>query len=176
MGLAQLQKSSMWEPHNAWRWDLYHYVGKDLWIPMILVLFAYCIAGGVHGEKYVNPLSDHWWSNPLNLRQHPSGPRAAMGKNIRHAAAGFCSFPIVVKSCRELLQKGSRKRRLKTQYSSYPIIECSEILRQLPLAQAGIDDRAPFFSRRDFLDGSETIQRLKTFMQLYLSDSLLRVL
>ena len=29
----------------------------------------------------------------------------------------------------------------------YPIINCSEILRQSPLAQAGIDDRVPFFSR-----------------------------
>ena len=37
--------------YNAWRWDLHRYVGKDLWIPMILVLFAYCIAGGVHAEK-----------------------------------------------------------------------------------------------------------------------------
>ena len=31
--------------------DFHRYIGKDLWIPVILVLFAYCIAGGVHGEK-----------------------------------------------------------------------------------------------------------------------------
>ena len=30
---------------------MHRYVDKDLLIPMILVLFAYCIAGGVHGEK-----------------------------------------------------------------------------------------------------------------------------
>ena len=39
------------EPHNALRRDLHRYVGKDLWIPMILVLFAYCIAGGCPRRK-----------------------------------------------------------------------------------------------------------------------------
>ena len=37
--------------------------------------------------------------------------------------------------CRELLQKGSRKRRPKTHYF-------------IRLSQVGIDDRAPFFSRQ----------------------------
>ena len=41
-----------------------------------------------------------------------------MGTNIRRAAARSrsCSLPTVLKSCRELLQKGSRKRRPKTHY------------------------------------------------------------
>ena len=39
-----------------------------------------------------------------------------MGTNIRRAAAGSCSLPTVLKSCQELLQKGSRKRRPKTHY------------------------------------------------------------
>ena len=39
-----------------------------------------------------------------------------MGTNIRRAVAGSCSLPTVLKSCRELLQKGSRKRRPKTHY------------------------------------------------------------
>ena len=30
---------------------LHRYISKDLWIPMILVLFAHCIAEGVHAEK-----------------------------------------------------------------------------------------------------------------------------
>ena len=95
-------------------------------------------------KKYVNPLSDHWWSNPLNFRQHPSAPKAATGTNIRRAAAGSCSLPTVLKSCRELLQKGSRKRRPKTHY----FIRLSYGPKLSPLPQAEIDDRAPFFSRR----------------------------
>ena len=51
------------------------------------------------------------------IKDRPTVPLAATGTlNIRRVAAGSCSFPTVVKSCRELLQKGSRKRRPKTQY------------------------------------------------------------
>ena len=42
-------------------------------------------------KKYVNPLSNHWCSNPLNFRQHPSAPKAAMVTKIRLAAAGCIS-------------------------------------------------------------------------------------
>ena len=45
-------------------------------------------------------------------------PKAATVTNIRRAAAGSCSFPIVQKSCRELLQKRNRKRRPKIHYFS----------------------------------------------------------
>ena len=41
--------------------------------------------------------------------------KAATGTNVRRAAAS-CSFPTVLKSSRELIQKGSRKRRPKTKY------------------------------------------------------------
>ena len=34
-------------------------------------------------------------------------------KNIRRAATGSCSSPIVQKSCRKLLQRGNRKQHLK---------------------------------------------------------------
>ena len=67
-------------------------------------------------KKYINPLSDHCWSNPLNFRQHPSAFKAATGMNIRQAAAGSCSLLTVLKSYRELLQKQSRKRRPETHY------------------------------------------------------------
>ena len=69
------------------------------------------------------------------FRKHSSAPKAATGTNTRRAAAGSCSFQTVLKSCRELLQKGSRKRRPKTHYF-------------IRLSQVGIDDRAPFFSRQ----------------------------
>ena len=54
-----------------------------------------------------------WGSNPLNIRQHPSASEAATTTNIKRAAAGSCSFPMVQKSCRKMLQRRNRKRRPK---------------------------------------------------------------
>ena len=65
-------------------------------------------------KKYVNPLSDYWWSNPLNFRQHPLVSKSVTVMNIR--CAGFCYFPTVQKSCQELLQKKNRKQCLKIHY------------------------------------------------------------
>ena len=52
---------------------------------MILVLFAHCVVGGVHGEKI----------RKFSVRQHPSAPKAATVTNIRRAAAASCSFSTV---------------------------------------------------------------------------------
>jgi len=60
-----------------------------------------------------NLLSDQLGSDPLNIQRHPSAPEAATTTNIRHAAAGSCSFPTVQKSCRRMLQRRNRKRRPK---------------------------------------------------------------
>ena len=48
--------------------------------------------------------------------QFSATPLSTQGSYIRRAAAGSCSLPTVLKSCRELLQKGSRKRCPKTHY------------------------------------------------------------
>ena len=65
---------------------------------------------------------------------------------IRREAAGSCSFPTVQKSCRELLQGGNRKRRLKIHF--FADYQNFRTVTLIPLALAGIDARAPFFSRR----------------------------
>ena len=50
------------------------------------------------------------------------------------------------KSCRELLQGGNRKRRLKIHF--FADYQNFRTVTLIPLALAGIDARAPFFSRR----------------------------
>ena len=101
-------------------------------------------------KKYVNPLSDHWWSNPLNFRQHPSAPKATTGTNIRHAAAGSCSFPTcwnLAESCfRKGAESGVWKHNILSDYRMAPKFYVNRPMS--PLAQARIDDRVPFFGRR----------------------------
>ena len=113
---------------------------------MILVLLAYCVAWGVHGEKICESTVQSLMKQPTQFSATPSAPKAATVTNIRCAAAGSCSFPTVQNSCQELLQKGNRKRRPKC-----IILADYRIFRTVtptPLAQVGIDARAPFFSRR----------------------------
>ena len=90
---------------------------------MILVLFAYCIAGGVHNKKIHKSTVQSLMEQPTQFSATPSAPKAATGMNIRHAAAGSCSFPTVLKSCRE-----EREQEVASKNTIfYPIIECSEI-------------------------------------------------
>ena len=94
---------------------------------MVLVLFPYCIAEVSTPKKYVNPLSDHWWSNPLNFRQHPSAHKAATGTNIMQA----CSSRILqLSNGAEILPRVASEREQEAASELfYPIIVCSEILR-----------------------------------------------
>ena len=66
---------------------------------------------------------------------------------IRREAAGSCSFPTVQKSCRELLQGGNRKRRPKILFF-FADYQNFRTVTLIALAQAGIDARTPFLSRR----------------------------
>ena len=83
---------------------------------MILVLLAYCIAGGVHAEKVRKSAVRSLMKQPTQFSATPLSAQGSYGTNIKRAAAGSCGFPTVLQFCRELLQKGSRKRRPKTQY------------------------------------------------------------
>ena len=60
-------------------------------------------------KKYINPPSNHWWSNPLNFWQYPSVSKTATGTNIRYTAAESCSFLTVLKSFRKGVLKSFRK-------------------------------------------------------------------
>ena len=44
------------------------------------------------------------------FQRHPSASEAATTTNIRHAAAGSCSFPMVQKFCHKMLQRRNRKQ------------------------------------------------------------------
>ena len=74
-------------------------------------------------KKYLNPLSNHWCSNPLNFHQHPSAPKVAMVTNIRLAAAGSCSFPTeqnLAKSCfRKWIGSGVQKYIILADYRMF---------------------------------------------------------
>ena len=91
---------------------------------MILVLSAYCIAGGVHAK-------------------------ATTGTNIRRAAAGSCSFLTALKILSRIASERSRKQRPKTEY----LIRLSTVpkfyVNRPYIAQAGIDERAPFCQSPD---------------------------
>ena len=77
--------------------------------------------------------------------RHPSALKAAMATNIRHAAAGSCSFPMVQKSCQRCFIEGTenddRKYMIRSRLSN--VSDCHV---KLHLVQAGIDARAPVFS------------------------------
>ena len=51
------------------------------------------------------------------FKRYPSAPKAATTTNIGHVAAGSCSFPMVQKPCRKMLQRKNRKRHPKIQSS-----------------------------------------------------------
>ena len=125
---------------------LHRYVGKDLWIPMILVLFAYCIAGGFHVEK---TCKSNVRSLMKQLTQFSATPLRAQGSYGDEYQA--CSSRILqLSNSAEILPIVASEREQEAASENkifHPIIVWSEMLRSSPLAQAGIDDRAPFFSR-----------------------------
>ena len=92
--------------------DLYHYVGKDQHISVILILGLMCSLGCPQWEKM------KWKFTVMSLREqltqlsaiYPSVFKAATVTNIRRAAAGSCSFQTVQKFCWKMLHKRNRKQ------------------------------------------------------------------
>ena len=113
---------------------------------MILVLFAYYIAEGVYGEKIRE-------STVRSLMQQPTifsaTPLSAQGSNGDECQA--CSSRVLqLSNSVEIFSRVASEREQEATSENkifHPIIVWSEMLRSSPLAQEGIDDRAPFFSR-----------------------------
>ena len=89
-------------------------------------------------------LSDHWLSNPTQFSATPLSAQGSYGDEYQACSSRVLqlsnSAEILLRVASEREQEAPSKNTLFS-----PIIEWSEILRWLPLAQAGIDDRAPFF-------------------------------
>ena len=92
------------------------YIGKDLWIPMVLVLFAYCIAGVVHAVE-----------QPTQFTATPLSAQGSYGDE--HQA---CSSRVLqLSDSAEILPRvtSEREQEAASKNNILSIIECSEILR-----------------------------------------------
>ena len=103
------------KPCNVYKRDLYRYVGENLHIPMISTSYVGLIRSlGCPQRKTTKiycPIIEG--ATRSTFQRHPSTPNAVMTTNIKRAAAGSCTFPMVQKSCRKMLQRRSSKRHPK---------------------------------------------------------------
>ena len=112
---------------------------------MILVLFAYCIAGGVHGEKIRKsmhcPIIDA--ATHYTFSATPLSAQGSYGNECQACSSRVLqlsnSVEIFSRVASEREQEATSENKI-----FHPIIVWSEMLRSSTLAQAGIDDRAPF--------------------------------
>ena len=114
---------------------------------MILVLFAYCITGGVHGEKIRKSTVRSLMQQLTTFSATPLSAQDSYGDKCQACSSRVLqlsnSVEIFSRVASEREQEATSQNKI-----FHPIIVWSEMLRSSPLAQAGIDDRAPFFSRR----------------------------
>ena len=95
---------------------------------MILVLFAYCIAGGVHGEKICKSTVRLLMEQPT---QFSSTPLSAQG-NYGDEYQAYSSRVLQLSNSAEILPRVASEREQEAASENtkfYPIIVCSEILR-----------------------------------------------
>ena len=113
---------------------------------MILVLFAYCIAGGVYGEKIRKYTVRSLMQQPTIFSATPLSAQGSYGDECQACSSRVLqlsnSVEIFSRVASEREQEATSENKI-----FHPIIVWSEMLRSSLLAQAGIDDRAPFFSR-----------------------------
>ena len=84
---------------------------------MILVLFAYSIAGGVHGEKIRKSTVRSLMEQPTQFSATPLSAQGSYGDEYQACS----NWVLQLSNSAEILprvasRKGSRKLRLKTQY------------------------------------------------------------
>ena len=122
------------EPHNALRRDLHCYVGKDLWIRMILVLFAYCIAGGVHGEKIRKSAVRSLMEQPTQFSATPLSVHGSYGDEYQ----GCSSRVLQLANSAEILPRVASDREQEaasenTSSSDYCMVRnCTLIVASFP--------------------------------------------
>ena len=112
---------------------------------MILVLFAYCMAGSVHGEKIRKSTVRSLMQQPTVFSATPLSAQGSYGNECQACSSRVLqlsnSVEIFARVASEREQEATSENKI-----FYPIIVRSEMLRSSPLAQEGIDDKAPFFS------------------------------
>ena len=104
---------------------MHNYVGKDLWIPMILVLFVYCIPGDVTPKKYT---VRSWMEQPTQFSATPLYAQGSYGDEYQ----AYGSRVLQLSNSAEILQRVASERgqeAVSENTLSSPIIEWSEILQ-----------------------------------------------
>ena len=82
-------------------------------------------------------------ANPSTFQRYPSAPK---GATVTNTSAGSCSSPMVQKSCRRMLQRRNRKRRVRKYVTRSRLSNVTDRYYKSLLAQARINARTPFFS------------------------------
>ena len=107
---------------------IHRYVGKNLWIPMILVLFAYCIAGSVHGEKIRKSTVRSLMQQPTQFSATPLSAQGSYGDECQASSSRVLqlsnSVEIFSKVASEREQEATSENKI-----FHPIIVWSEMLR-----------------------------------------------
>ena len=105
---------------------------------MILVLFAYCIAGGVQGEIIRKSTVRSLMEQPTQFLATPFSVQGSYGDEYQ-----ACSSRVL-----QLSNSAEIWPRVASEREQEAASENTILFRKSPLAQVGIDDRAPFFSRQ----------------------------
>ena len=116
------------EPHNALRRDLHRYVGKDLWIPMILVLFAYCIAGGCPRRKIRKSTVRSLMEQPTQFSATPLSAQGSYGDEYQACSSRVLQL---AHSAENLPRVASERKPEAVSENTlfHPIIVWSELVR-----------------------------------------------